>query len=63
MRHVGEPEDAAEDIAYLRNMLRLSNERVNELERERDHANMVADAAIEELKLRQAGKAPREETE
>ena len=32
MRHVGEPEDAAEDIAYLRNMLRLSNERVKELE-------------------------------
>ena len=50
MRHVGEPEDAAEDIAYLRNMLRLSNERVKELEREKDHANMVADAAAEKIK-------------
>jgi len=37
--------------------------RVKELEAERDHANMVADAAIEELELRQAGKAAREETE
>ena len=50
MRHVGEPEDAAEDIAYLRNMLRLSNERVKELEREKDHANMVADSAVEKIK-------------
>jgi len=27
------------------------DKRIAELERERDHANMVADAAIEELKL------------
>ena len=33
--------------------------RVKELEAERDHANMVADAAIEELKLRRERKQSR----
>jgi len=31
-------------------MLRLSNERVKELEREKDHANMVADAGAKKVK-------------